>query len=85
MTISFELPKRSCDHRGKYSDISFFLSKKNTEDEIARSHIREDIDSSQQIGNIYIDSDCDKWEHYQIDFHQGYYHNNVSFTKISPG
>jgi len=29
-----------------------------------------------------MDSDCDKWQHYQIDFHQGYYHNNVSFTKI---
>lgn len=34
---------------------------------------------------MYIQSNCDKWECYNIDYVQGYHHNASFFCKVVPG
>lgn len=52
---------------------------------MSRSHFREDIAGSKLEENMYISSNCDKWDYYRIDYVQGYINHSAFFTKVVPG
>ena len=85
--ITIELPRASANLHGRYPDIRFFLAKKNNLSEIHESHIfpltqsKKEFEAEDQEKYSYIDSECDKWESYGIDYMQGYHHNAILFTK----
>ena len=68
-----------------YPEFRYFLSKRNDEQEMSRSHFREDIAGSRLEDNMYISSNCDKWEYYRIDYVQGYENHAAIFTKGTVG
>ena len=61
------------------------MSKRNDEQEMSRSHFRDDIAGSRLADNAYISSSCDKWEYYKIDYIQGYENHSALFTQITNG
>jgi hypothetical protein len=82
--ITIEIPRDELIE-GRYPEINYFLSKKKTVEEISHSHFREDIVSSQQLGNVYVESNCDKWENYRIVYEQGYDNMSADFIKLDEG
>jgi len=52
---------------------------------MSRSHFREDIAGSKLEENMYITSNCDKWEYYRIDYNQGYINHSAFFARANPG
>ena len=41
--------------------------------------------AGEREGNMYIESNCDKWEYYHIDYVQGYHNNSSCFTRVVAG
>lgn len=53
--------------------------------EIERSHYRSDIRGAEREGNMYIESNCDKWAYYAIDYVQGYHNSSAAFCRVNEG
>ena len=49
---------------------------------MSKSRLRDDIRGSKLGSNYYIESDCDKWSCYCIDYEQGYHHSSSSFNRF---
>lgn len=52
---------------------------------MSRSHFRLDVRGAEREGNMYIESNCDKWEYYSIDYVQGYHNGTTFFSDVVVG
>lgn len=66
--ISINLPRNGAGKVFPY--VKYFLAKQNTPQEVLRSHLRSDLKGSERDGNVYSNSNCDKFEGYYIEFIQ---------------
>lgn len=84
--MCIEVPKKKVESSvRRYPEFRYFLSKRCDQEEMSRSHFREDIANSRLEENMYISSSCDKWKFYRIDYVQGYENHAGFFSKVEPG